>query len=364
VTAQQNPIADLEDVLASMEIGRRAEAFRRVADLFASGATQFSGDQVALFDDIMSHLVAEIDRSARAAFGRRFASHFNAPPKTMRLLALDDAFEVAGPILLRSMQLDEGTLVEGARTKSQDHLFAISGRQRISQAVTDVLVERGDRRVAIGTAANLGAEFSEFGYSTLVARSRGDDGLGLCVWSRPEIPRQHLLRLFTEASEAVRAKFETADRRKGKLISDMVAQASHQLQTHVRENSPEYAAARSQVQALYESGDLSETWLRGFAHEGKFDQTAIALSLLSDLPIALVERAMVDDRSDQIIVLARAIGLSWDSTKAILLIQAGIKGSSTHELEQCLARFVKLKTETATKAIRFYRLRERATSAN
>jgi hypothetical protein len=73
---------------------------------------------------IMSRLIAEIDRSERAAFGRRFASRFNAPPKTMRLLAL---------ILLRSMQLDEGTLVEGARTKSQDHLFAISGRQRISQ---------------------------------------------------------------------------------------------------------------------------------------------------------------------------------------------------------------------------------------
>jgi hypothetical protein len=64
VTAQQNPIADLEDVLASMEIGRRAEAFRRVADLFASGATHFSGDQLALFDDIMSRLIAEIDRSA------------------------------------------------------------------------------------------------------------------------------------------------------------------------------------------------------------------------------------------------------------------------------------------------------------
>jgi hypothetical protein len=85
---------------------------------------------------------------------------------------------------------------------------------------------------------------------------------------------------------------------------------------------------------------------------------------MSDLPIALVERAMVDDRSDRIIVLARAIGLSWDATKAILLIQAGTKGSSTQELEQCLASFVKLKTETATKAIRFYRLRERASSAN
>jgi uncharacterized protein (DUF2336 family) len=363
VTESQNLAGDLEDIFAAMESGRRAEAFRRVADLFASESTRFSADQMALFDDIMSRLIAEIDSAARAAFGARFASSSHAPPRTMRLLALDDAIEVAGPILLRSMQLDEDTLVEGARTKSQDHLYAISGRQRISHAVTDVLVERGDRRAAMGTAANFGAEFSEFGYSTLVGRSRGDDGLGLCVWSRPEIPRQHLLRLFAEASDAVRAKFEAADRRKAKLIRGMVNEASHQLQTCVRESSAEYAAARSHVESLYESGHLSQARLRAFAHEGQFDETSIALSLMCDLPIALVERAMVDDRSDKIIVLAKAIGLSWDTTKAILLIQAGTKGSSTHEIEQCLATFAKLKTDTAKKAMQFYRLRERATRA-
>ena len=81
---------------------------------------------------------------------------------------------------------------------------------------------------------------------------------------------------------------------------------------------------------------------------------------MCNLPIALVERAMVDDRSDKIIVLAKAIRLSWDTTKAILLIRAGAKGSSTHEMERCLAAFVKLKAETATKAMQFYRLRERA----
>jgi len=215
----------------------------------------------------------------------------------------------------------------------------------------------------MATAANLGAEFSEFGYSTLVARSRGDDGLGLCVWSRPEIPRQHLLRLFVEASDAVRAKFEAADRRKGKWISAMVNQASDQLQTCVRESSAEYVAARSHVQSLHQSGQLSEACLAAFAHEGKFDETTIALSLMCDLSIALVERAVVDDRSDKIIVLAKAIGLSWDTTKAILLIQAGAKGSSTHEMELCLAAFVKLKAETAMKAMQFYRLRERAVNA-
>jgi hypothetical protein len=94
------------------------------------------------------------------------------------------------------------------------------------------------RRVARGTAANLGAEFSEFDYSTLVARSRDDDDLAVRVWSRPEIPREHLLRLFAEASEAVKVKLETADRRKGELIRAMIAEASNRLRTEVPESVP------------------------------------------------------------------------------------------------------------------------------
>lgn len=363
MTVAQNLLSDLEDALSSVGTERRAIVLGRVADLFVSGAAQFSNEQVALFDDIMSRLIAEIDTSIRATFGRRFAGQPSIPPRTMRRLALDDAVEVAGPILLHAVQLDDETLVEGARTKSQDHLFAISGRQRLSPAVTDILVERGDRRVALGTAGNLGAEFSEFGYSTLVTRSRDDDALAISVWVRPEIPRQHLLRLFAEASETVRVQFGTTDRAKSKLIRILIARASDELQAQVRERSPRYEAARSHVQLLHDSGGLSEAWLREYAATGKFDELTIALSVMCELPIGLVERAIVDTHSEQIIVLAKAIGLSWETTKTILLIQAGMKGSSTHALEQCLADFTKLKPETAKKVLQFYRLRDRATAS-
>jgi uncharacterized protein (DUF2336 family) len=358
--SQQNAIGDIKDALAGIETGRHAEKLRRVADLFVSGSSAFSAEQVALFDDIMSQLVVEIDIAARAIFGRELLSSRQAPRKTVRLLALDDAIEVAGPILSRFVQLDEETLVEGAKTKSQNHLFEISGRRQLSPAVTDVLVKRGDRRVVIGTAANPGAEFSEFGYSTLVARAHDDDDLSLCVWLRSEIPRQHLLRLFAEASETVRARLESADRRKGRSIREMVARVSSHLQTEVRDRSSKYAAARAHVQSLHDLGALSERNLKVFAREGKFDETTIALSLMCDLPIGFVESAVVDDRTEQIIVLAKSIGLSWDTTRAILLIQAGTKGSSTHELELALANFTKLKPEIAKRAIAFYRSRARA----
>src|SRR4030081_2708201 len=96
-------------------------------------------------------------------------------------------------------------------SKSQGHLLAVSRHKTPAEPVTDVLVERGNREVAVSTAGNMGARFSDFGYSTLVQRARSDGGLALSVWSRPEIPRQHLLALFAQVSESVRAKLEAAD---------------------------------------------------------------------------------------------------------------------------------------------------------
>lgn len=360
--AKYQIIDELESAIANKDIARRAETLRRVTDLFILSSVKYSGEQIALFDEVMGRLLAEVEVSARAAFGHRLAITPNAPPKIMRKLAMDNAIEVAGPILTHSDQMDDTILVASAKTKSQDHLLAISRRKNLTEHVTDVLVERGNQQVTLSTAENLSAAFSQFGYSTLVRRSQDDEKLALRVWLRPEIPRQHLLKLFADASESVRLKLETTDRRKAGLIRQMIAQASSQIQTEVREESEGYAAAYSHVQSLHQSGELNEEHVAAFAREGRFDETTVALSFMCDLPIGLVERAFTQHWSDQLLVLAKAAGLSWGTTKTMLLLQAKAKDISTHDLEQCLASFTRLRPETAKKAVQFYRMREQATT--
>ena len=163
-------IDELEAAVANRDIGARADILRRLTDLFVIAADQFSNEQLDLFDDVMCRLLDRIERSALAAFGERLSMVANAPPKVCRMLALDESVEVAGPLLSASAQLDDATLVAGART--QDHMLAISRRKVLSEDVTDVLIKRGDRRVVVSTAANDGAQFSEYGYSALIFRSR------------------------------------------------------------------------------------------------------------------------------------------------------------------------------------------------
>jgi uncharacterized protein (DUF2336 family) len=350
---------ELEGLIASKDIGSRAEALRRVTDLFVSGAARFSDEQVVLFEEVMRELARAIDVSARAAFGSRLASVSQAPQRVLRELALDEEIAVAEPVLRGAARLDGATLVEGARTKSQDHLLAISRRSHLPESVTDVLVERGNREVALSTASNSGARFSEYGYSRLVQRSESDGDLAVCMWSREEIPRQHLLRLFAAASESVRARLKAAERGKADLIRDMIANASEQFQAETRRHSAEYAAAETAVRSLYKFGGLSVTKLAEFARAGKFDETIVALSLLSNLPVGLVERAFAQDASDQILVLAKAMGLTWADTRELLALKSGSKGGAADDLALS-AKFARLKSETALKTIQFYRLRERA----
>jgi uncharacterized protein (DUF2336 family) len=356
-------VDELEMAISQRNIGSRAEILRQITDLFVVGSEHFDREQMTLFDDVMGRLVNEIEHSARVAFGETIAAIANSPPKVTRTLALDDSIDVAGPLLSRSDCLDDETLITGAKTKGQDHLLAISQRKRLSEDVTDVLVERGNQKVVISTAANSGARFSRFGYSKLVTRSENDSELALLVWARPEIPREHLLTLFETASETVRLKFETADRGRAELVRDMIKQAADKIQTELREYSPDFEAAWAHVDQLHKNGELTEAQVCKFAELRKFDETAAALALLTDLPIGAIERALVHDTGDQIMVLAKSIDFSWKSTRAILML-SGATYRANDESGENLERFRKLRPETARSAIQFYRLRERAGKAH
>jgi uncharacterized protein (DUF2336 family) len=274
------------------------------------------------------------------------------------MLAFDDAIEVAGPVLSHSLRLDDTTLSENARTKGQDHLLAISKRSHLTEIVTDILVTRGNRAVVVSTAGNPGAKFSGVGKSTLVRRSQYDSDLAMCIWSRPDIPRADLMRLFAEASEVVRRKLVVADPRRAAEIGATTAFASDELQRVARAESHEHATALDYVKSLHLRRQLDEASLLEFAQQRSFDRIAVALSLLCDLPIGLVERTLVQNEPEQFLIIAKSIELSWETTKAILCLQS--RPVDQEHLNRSFANYLRLRPKTAHTALQFYRMRERA----
>ena len=81
----QSLIDELNDVVAAGDASERKRILERVADLFAAGSRGYSSQQVALFDDVLQKLCADIEVKARARLARRFAHidvAIDVPPQT------------------------------------------------------------------------------------------------------------------------------------------------------------------------------------------------------------------------------------------------------------------------------------------
>jgi uncharacterized protein (DUF2336 family) len=348
-----NLIDEIEDALASKTEEKREAALWRITDLFIAGSETYSENHVTVFDDVIGRLAATIESNARAKLSGRLAHVANAPVGVIRSLARDEEISVAQPVLRHSPRIDDNDLAATAATQSQQHLLAIAQRGILSESVTDVLVERGDRDVVRSVAQNNGARFSTTTFQTLVELSGGDDVLAVHVGTRRDLPRAHLIKLVEVASAAARQKLAAADPAAAAAIRDVVAEIGGNIRAASRRASTDYATARIEVETLHQAGRLDEQHVYDFADARKFEHTAVALSLLTSAPIDLVERAMLDDNPDMAMIFAKAAGFSWSTAQAILL-RAANRSLSAQDLDRALAGFSRLKPTTARSIIAFY----------
>ena len=356
-------IDELEAAVTSGTIARRIEMLTRVTDLFIDGAPRYSGEQIDVFDDVMVRLVSTIEAKARARLAYRLAPIANAPTHVINMLAVDDDIEVAHPVLSQSERVDESVLLASASTKSQLHLFAIAQRKSLSEAVTDVLVERGDRDVVHSVVKNSGARFSDAGFRMLVKRSAGDDDLAVEVGMRSDIPRAHFLVLLEKASSTVRSRLAAENPQASSAIEGVVAEVVGGIRSEARNASPDFAAAQAAVERQNRIRRLGEEEIYQYARDRKFEETAIALSILCDTPIDVVERALLDPGAEIVLILAKVAGLSSTTTKAILLLRAADRGMSAKDLDMALASFNRLQPDTARRVLGFFRTRVKKPAA-
>src|SRR5882757_5266675 len=357
-TAPENLLDELQTTLAHGTVARRVETLRRVTDLFLGGAVDYSDEQIGLFDDVFNCLMEHIETSAKALLANRLAPIDAAPPQTIRALAFDDLIEVAGPVLAQSVRLDDETLIETARSKSQAHLMAISTRKVLSGAVTDVLVLRGNDDVIQSTVNNPGAEFTERGFTRLVNRAEGDDNLATCVGLRPTIPRHLYLKLLAKASATVRERLEAANPKQAGEVPMAVREATRRARSVPSPTTEQTEIAHRLVKSLFDDGRLDEQQVEQFAEAGKFDEANAAIAALANVPVAIAENMMVETRAEGIMILAKVGGMSWSTVKAIINMRDDLSGGEPTDLQACKATYERLRPSTAQQVLRFQRMQQ------
>ncbi|MEH2483783.1 uncharacterized protein (DUF2336 family) [Nitrobacteraceae bacterium AZCC 2146] len=353
---------ELQTTLAHGTVARRVETLRRVTDLFINNAVDYSDAQIAVFDDVFDCLIAQLESSAKVVLAERLGPVASAPPQIVRTLAFDDLIEVAAPVLSQSERLDDHTLIETARTKSQGHLLAISVRKILSGAVTDVLVARGNDEVVKSTANNPGAEFSEQGYTTLLSRAERDDDIATCVGMRPSIPRHHYLKLIAKASASVRARLDAANPQWSGDVSLAIQEVTRRARSAPSAISRQTIIARGLVRSLFEDGLLDETQVATFAEASKFDEANAAIACLANVPISAAENMMVESRTEGIFILCKVAGFSWSTVRAIINMREQLSGMELSNSSGEKDIYERLRLSTAQQVLRFHRMQQATSS--
>ena len=357
MSAQSSLLAELEDAIGSGSEEKRVTTLRRVTDLFLNESERLSESQIAVFDDVLCHLVKRIETKAMVELSSRLAPVDNAPIEVIRRLAKDDSIAVAQPVLSQSARLTTDDLVEIAQSKGQRHLLAIAARNHLTPAVTDVLVTRGDREVRNAVAGNANAAFSESGFATLVQSADDDESMIERIGLRIDLPFRFLQELLHKATETVRTRLlAMASVEQRENIQKALKKVSNDVERElVMPRDFKHAVAR--VELLKERGQLNDEQIVSFARTQQHEEVVAALASLTAMPIELVAPVMRSSRSDGLMVICKAAGLPWSTTRVILESRIVTQPMTEAELANAQTEYAQLSQPSAQRTLRFWKVR-------
>ena len=304
-------LTELEDAVKAGSAGKREETLRRITSLFLDKSDHLNEQQIGVFGDVLVHLIQKIETRALVQLSNSLAPVNNAPIEVVQRLSRHDKITVAGPVLSQSKRLAESDLVEVAKSRGQGHLLAISGRSSLGEAVTDVLVERGDLQVCHALAQNSGAQFSESGFAALVKKSQADEKLAVKLGLRLDIPFKLLRQLLARASDLVRSRLlAAASPENQEQIQRALGSVANEV-GEVGAAPSDFTRADSLAHELNRSGRLNEAALVGFVKAHKHEEMTATLALFSGVRSALIERLLRNTNHRELVVACRAGNVTW-----------------------------------------------------
>jgi uncharacterized protein (DUF2336 family) len=346
-------ISELEDAVRRGSPEKRVETLRRIVDLFLGANEQLNEEHILVFDQVLGHLIARMELTALIELSERLAPIHNAPIKVIHTLARDNEIAIAGPVLSMSDRLTTPDLIDIAMAKSQSHLLAISERSSLSEPLTDVLIERGDRKVIGKLAENAGVRFSEKAYAYLVDHPETDETLLEALALRLDIPLKIFLRLLERVTEAARTRLLALVQGKRNDIKDVLARISNDV-IDGEEADLDFGAAERVVQLMQQSGELDEFTLLEFAKRRQYAPTITALAMLCSVPIDMMKHMLNDGRMEPLVVSCKAAGVAWPTLRALLQDDLLGRISSEDELKSLKSDYTKLSPSTAKKLHEFW----------
>jgi uncharacterized protein (DUF2336 family) len=320
---------------------RRAELLASITDLFGNAGAAVSPSTAALYCEIIVGVFGAMHAVERAVLVERIAELSNAPAALLQFLATQD-IETAEPVLRRSMAFTDADLVELAGRLPHDRLCAIAARPRLSEAVSDALLDRGDRAVLRLLAQNPGVRFSQHGLTMLVDEATQTLAQRQAALKANEELRGQVLDIRS-APSAPRSRRSFAKPSGNGVVIPL---PSRQIRSEVAvaaDIEPSFNAV-AEVIATVASGD-------------RMLEVAGLLAEFAGLPVDMVSRMIAKPDTMPLAVLCKAAGVSVETFAAIATIRGRRHGHSEEAIGALVRAYQILGPDDVANTLRFLRAR-------
>lgn len=344
--------------LIALSQGRSSEKRRDllvlISELFTDGAETYTDAETRLFGDILCRLVDQVSVDVRAQFSERMAPLSCTPHAVALRLAQDEELAVSGVMLEQSEILTDADLCEIAGALSQGHLLAITRRKDLSEAVTEVLADRGDVEVLEGVTRNERARFSDFGLKRLAARSLDHPEVLRALSKRADMPSERLARAFAVFDAEARRKLENLVALSPDFAALLVTEAAGIARQQKLELEKEITTLVRRIGQRI--GTLDDA-IDDFARDSRMDAVAELLVQVSGLEASHIDNVLNHDNGYGIAVVCRSLGISDKAYLKLSQLRANHLKQGAAAIDAWLANYAEIDRQAADRALYFHRMR-------
>ncbi|HXR95941.1 MAG TPA: DUF2336 domain-containing protein, partial [Rhizomicrobium sp.] len=287
----------------------REEIYLAVASLYRIQGAELNGRERDLTREILRRLTRDVEMAVRIALAERLADDITAPHDLI-LLLVDDAIEVARPLILRSPLLSERDMRNVIAKAGMDHQEAVATRPHIGVAVTDALAECEAESVLVALVRNATAKISDSAYRALVERSRALTGLQEPLLKRADLPVELARHMSAWVSDALKSYIQARYKMTAARIDNALTEAAEILQRPPGALSdPPADSAHKLVEKLAVSGGLKAGFLMRVLSQGQIDLFELAFARLLEVDLTRFRQLFYDGGARMVALACRAGGI-------------------------------------------------------
>ena len=287
----------------------REEIYLAVASLYRIQGTGLNERERELMREILRRLTRDVEMAIRIALAQRLSEDTTAPHDLI-LLLVDDAIEVARPLIMHSPLLTETDVLKLIAEAGVAHQEAVAERPNIGEPVTAALARCENESVLLALVRNVTARISQTTYGVLVEKSRAISGLAEPLIRRPDLPPQLASDMCEWVSDALKKFIKTNYAVAPRKIDIAMAEAN--LAMHSEPPAPQDPPADSAqklIEKLAGSGQLKAGFLMRVLSQSQVDLFDLAFSRLLEVPLEKFRKTFYADGTRLVALACRAAGI-------------------------------------------------------